>query len=58
MNFEDYLMEQHDIIYTGTSDDAPDAFEAWVSELTIQELIDYANSYGLVIRLMKDNFPL
>lgn len=37
--FEDYLRSEHAKIYTGTDDAMPDAFEGWLTELDIDELI-------------------
>lgn len=45
-SFEEYLKEVHMSDYTGTDDDAPDAYEAWVAELDTQEVIDYADLWG------------
>jgi len=40
--FEDYLKEVHAKNYHGTDDNMPDAFEAWVSELEVGDVIKYA----------------
>ena len=40
--FEDFLQEKHAEDYHGTDDDMPDAFDHWVSNLEIQEVMDYA----------------
>lgn len=42
-NFEDYLRAVHARTYTGADDDMPDAFEAWISNLEADELIQHAN---------------
>lgn len=44
--FEEFLQDKHMEDYHGTDDDAPDAYEAWVSNLDIQEVIDYAEKFG------------
>ena len=41
---EDELQEIHAKSYMGTGDDAPDAFDSWLSELTYGDLV----SWGLV----------
>ncbi len=47
--FEDFLKEEHAEDYHGTDDDMPDAFEAWVERLTMDELVDYGEKYGQAI---------
>ena len=42
-NFEDYLREIHAKDYHGTDDNMPDSFESWVSNLEVEEVIEYAN---------------
>lgn len=37
--FGDWLREWHMRDYQGTDDDAPDAFDAWVSEMNVDDLI-------------------
>lgn len=44
--FDDFLKDQHAKNYTGTDDDMPDQFDHWVSELSSQEVIDYAEEFG------------
>ena len=44
--FEDYLKDEHMEAYHGTDDDAPDAYEAWLSEMDMDILIKYADVYG------------
>lgn len=44
--FDEFLEERHAKNYHGTDDDMLDAFEAWVSELQIDELIAYAQHYA------------
>lgn len=53
--FEDYLQEQHAENYTGTDDDMPDAFEAWVSNLDVSEVMDFAEAWGSGIYNQIDN---
>lgn len=45
MTFINYLEEQFFKVYTGTKDQAEDAFEAWQLSLDIQEIIDMADEY-------------
>lgn len=44
--FEDYLEEIHAKQYHGLDDDMPDDYENWLSNLDIEELIEYADCYG------------
>ena len=41
--FTDYLQEIHARNYHGTDDNMPDSFEAWISELQVDDLIKYAD---------------
>lgn len=49
--FEEYLQDVHMSDYTGTDDDAPDAFDAWMENLTQDELIELADKYGVICAL-------
>jgi len=40
--FEDFLKEKHAKNYMGTDDNMTDGFERWLSNLDVQELIDFA----------------
>lgn len=44
--FEDFLQEKHAENYNGTDDDMPDAYEAWVCELDLEEVITWAQEWG------------
>lgn len=44
--FEEYLQEVHAADYHGTDDDMPGAFDYWLSELQIDEIIQYAEDWG------------
>ena len=44
--FRDFLEEQYAKAYRGTDDDMPDAFDTWVTNTQIDELMDYADVYG------------
>lgn len=48
--FEDYLQDIHSKNYHGTDDDMPDAYEKWVCELDVAEVIEYAEAWGKKIR--------
>ena len=39
MTFEDYLKDYHAKKYTGTDDNMPDAYEAWIEELDLDSLL-------------------
>lgn len=41
--FENYLKEAHAKQYFGIDDDMPDAFENWLSNLDIEELLQYGH---------------
>ena len=44
--FEDFLQEKHAEGYHGTDDDMPDACEAWICELDVQEVMELAQEWG------------
>lgn len=41
ISFEDFLKEKHAADYHGTDDDMPDAFEAWLERLQIDEMLHF-----------------
>jgi hypothetical protein len=41
--FEEFLKEQHAKDYHGTDDDMPDAYEAWLEQLGLDEIIQFAD---------------
>ena len=41
ITFEDFLSDKHADGYMGLDDDMPDSFDDWVSNLDVQEIIDY-----------------
>jgi hypothetical protein len=43
--FEEYLKEQHAEQYTGTDDDMPDDLDNWMSELSVSEVMIYADGW-------------
>jgi hypothetical protein len=45
--FEQFLEDRHAEIYHGLDDDMVDAFDKWLSELDNDQLISYANDYGI-----------
>lgn len=47
--FEDFLKEKHAEDYHGTDDDMPDAFEAWVTDMQVDDLIGLGNQFGNMI---------
>ncbi len=47
--FQEYLEEQHMKGYHGTDDDSPDAFEAWVTNLQVDDIMDYAENWGMQV---------
>ena len=42
--FEDFLMNEHAKEYHGTDDNMPDAFDNWLTELSADDFIMYADS--------------
>lgn len=44
--FEEFLKEKHMEDYHGTDDDAPDAFDHWITQLDTQEVMDFAEEWG------------
>lgn len=42
----DFLKEMHAVDYHGTDDAMPDSFDAWLSELPIDDMIDFAEAWG------------
>jgi len=47
VDFENYLQEKHSEQYVGIDDDMPDDFNDWLCALDPQEIIDYAELYGM-----------
>ena len=45
-NFTEYLEEQFFLDFHGTKDQCEDAFDGWLANLDIEELIDYADLYA------------
>lgn len=45
-DFEEFLSEVHAEDYIGLDDDMPDSFDNWLSNLSIDEIINYANQYA------------
>jgi len=41
--FNDYLADRHGDQYVGLDDYMPDDFADWISNLDVQEVIDYAD---------------
>lgn len=44
--FENYLQEEHMKDYQGTDDDAPDAYEAWLSNMDLDLLLAHGDKFG------------
>uniref|UniRef100_A0A6M3LCB8 Uncharacterized protein n=1 Tax=viral metagenome TaxID=1070528 RepID=A0A6M3LCB8_9ZZZZ len=45
--FEDFLMEQHCLEYTGSKDLALEAFTQWLEDLEIEDWLNYGQRYGI-----------
>lgn len=54
--FEDYLKDIHAEDYHGTDDDMPDDFERWLENLDNNDLMEYAEKWG--IKLLKNIKPI
>lgn len=48
--FEDYLQNTHAQDYHGTKDDMPDAYERWLCDLDVAEVVEYAEAWGRTIQ--------
>ena len=44
--FEQFLQDKHSDDYIGTDDDMPDAYEAWVCELDLNQVMEWAQEWG------------
>lgn len=44
-NFEDYLKAIHAKEYTGTDDDMPDAFESWLDQFDVADILEMVKEY-------------
>lgn len=44
--FEEYLKEVHADEYIGTDDDMPEAFEHWLSNLDVENIIGYGDAFA------------
>ena len=47
--FQEYLREIHATSYMGTDDNMPDAFEKWMSDLSVDEWLVHGNGFGIFI---------
>ena len=45
--FTEFLGDKHANQYTGLDDEMPDDFEAWLSGLDVNDLIDYADKHAI-----------
>lgn len=50
-NMEEFLKVKHAEDYMGTDDDIPDAFDAWLLNLDVDEWIMYGDMYGLTQKI-------
>jgi hypothetical protein len=49
-DFEDYMRGVHADDYHGTDDDMSDAFEAWVTDLDVEEWLKHGELYANIIK--------
>jgi hypothetical protein len=47
--FEEFLQDIHARDYHGTDDDMPEAYEAWLTDLQVDDIIGYGNQFGNMI---------
>lgn len=52
--FEEYLESEH-FDYAGTDDGMSDAFDAWLTELNIDNLLKFANEYAEIKKIESIN---
>jgi len=48
-SFEEYLKEEHAKVSTAFDDDMPDAFEHWLAEMDMDDVIGFAEEWGSLI---------
>ena len=46
ISFEDFLKDVHAEDYHGTDDDMPDNFDTWLSNLQVEDFINYADAFA------------
>lgn len=46
IDFEMWLVDQHASQYVGTDDDMVESCADWISDMSAEEIIDYANKWG------------
>lgn len=46
-SFEEFLKDIHTEEYYGTDDNMPDSFDNFMTDLEQEDLIEYANMYGI-----------
>ena len=51
---EDYLKDVHAEQYEGLDDDMPDAFNDWLTELDVDEWIEYAEKWMGTLKLLNN----
>lgn len=44
--FEEFLQDKHALTYTGTDDDMSDDFDEWVTELSVNKVLEWAQRWG------------
>lgn len=44
--FTEFLINKHAEQYTGLDDEMPDACSDWIADLSVYELIDYADTHA------------
>ena len=51
--FTEYLRKIHADQYQGLDDDMPDDFDRWLCELSVDDIVNYANSFGKQVEQFK-----
>lgn len=44
--FDYFLQTKHDEIYEGIKDNVEEAYETWLGQMDVQEIMDYAEEWG------------
>lgn len=49
-NFEEYLIEIYAEKYAGIKEAMPDAFDEWLCNMDVYDMIDYSDKYAELVR--------
>ena len=48
--FENFLIDKHAKQYDGLDDEMPDNYEAWLVDLDVSKVIEYAEEWGASLK--------